>query len=83
MKAPSCSFLYSFVHLQYVILIYLYLSAPCHRCIESVPDIPAASLSEDELLRNRVIPSIVPMTSGVFRRPGRPALQVHAVEEIS
>ena len=28
-KAPSCSFLYSFVHLQYVILIYLYLSAPC------------------------------------------------------
>jgi len=28
-KAPSCSFLYSFAHLQYVILIYLYLSAPC------------------------------------------------------
>ena len=66
-----------------MILIYLYLSAPRHRCIESVPDIPAASLNEGEPLRNRVIPSIVPMTSGVFRRPTLLALQVRAIEEIS
>ena len=48
--------------------------APCRRYIGSVPDILAASLNEGELLRNRVIPSIVPMTSGVFPTLRSPCL---------